>query len=268
MQQALDAAAVRQRREAAHGVHVLVEDARRHLHAAGQRLDLVLGQRRLHPGGGAQHLAVRQALAEVFEGGPALQVEEVFRPQHLGRPPGGLDERLVEFGQERVRPLLAQRLEALAEQFLGLDLEQRVEDADAQLDAVEPRALAERLQEVRQPPALLPAARVAAQGVAGPAEGPVGVHLAQDVVLVGADEVDGEVRGDHLVAVGPALPVLRRGRRARGRRGSRAAAAACPTRRPPWPSPAPRARRRPSARGCAATTAPARATAGPRRSRG
>ena len=234
-QHALDAAAVGQRREAAHRIGVLVEDARGHLHSSGQRLDLVLGQCGLQAARRAEHLAMSEALAQLFQGGLALEVEDVFRPENLGGAPRGLDQRLVQHRQQRVRPVLPERLPAFGEQLLGRRFQQGVDDAQAQLDAVEARALAELVEEVGQPAGLIAALGVTAQGVAGAGKRPVGVDLAEYVVLVGADDVDGQVGDVNPLPAGSAFPVLAERRRVRGRPRSQAAARAVLPRPPPWP---------------------------------
>jgi hypothetical protein len=130
---------------------------------------------------------VSDVLSHVGQCRPLLQRDHILRRQHLGSTAGRGDEPLVELDQERHRAVQAQLVPAAAQQFLGGAVGQCADDAGRKLDAAEAGALAHLLDDIGQPADAL-AALVAAQGVAGPLEGPVRVDLPQDVIFVSASQ--------------------------------------------------------------------------------
>ncbi len=210
MQQTLDAAARREGREAADGIGVLVEDARGHFLALRLGAETMARQGRLQQTGGAQHLALGQLLALRFEGGAALQLRDVFRSEYLGGSADGGNQHLILRHQRGLQSVAAKGLEAASMHFVGRCFQDGLDDAGTEADAVEAGTLGELAEEESQSARLL-SSLVAPQGVAGPAERPVGVELAEDVVLVGAQQVNGQGRHGEDVADGGRFVVLAEG---------------------------------------------------------
>src|SRR5262245_7670617 len=103
-----------------------------------------------------------------------------------------------------------ERVPSLLKDLLRRGFQQGLDDAGAQLDAGEVGAgaeLAEEESQAARPVALLVGALVRAQGIAGPGERPVGVELAEDVVLVSAGESGGEPGDVNGITSGIRLPV-------------------------------------------------------------
>ena len=97
----------------------------------GERLDLVPRQAGLEPVGDLQHLPVGDVLAHVGQGRPLFQGDHVFQGQHLGHPPGGRDQRLVQLDEKGQGSAGGERLPPAAQQVVRLALQKRPDDARA-----------------------------------------------------------------------------------------------------------------------------------------
>src|SRR4051812_41065511 len=102
--------------------------------------------------------------------------------------------------------VLTQRLVTLVQHFLGRHLERVFDDAWRELDARKAGPLAELIQHERQTATPITTLQ-AAQGIAGAREGPVAVDLAEYLVFVGAQQVDGEIGHVEAGTVRARLPV-------------------------------------------------------------
>ena len=198
---------------------------------------------------------------------PLLEGDDVLRAEHLRRPPGRPSPRPrrnrpeAGAGRRRVRP--SQACESTSSGFSARS--PRITAGESSAPPT-PSALADLPDDVRQAarPVLLD---VPPQGVAGPLERPVGVQLAEDVVLVGPAQrrrPAGNVQGFLDAVFGSRT----RGRRARRPRRTRRAAAAGRRRRSPEPMRGPGGRSPPSAAPPAGARAPRPRTAGPCPGRG
>ncbi len=141
----------------------------------------------------AQHLTFGQLLALRLEGGAAFELGDVFAAKHLGGATRGGDQHFVLRRKSGLQSLAAERLPALHMGFVGRHFQGGLDDARTEPDAIEAGTLGELLEQEGETAGLI-AALVASQRVAGPAEGPVGVELAEDMVLVGVQQVDGHGR--------------------------------------------------------------------------
>ena len=112
-----------------------------------------------------------------------LQLEDVLRPERVVHLAGGRDPSLVQRGQDRHRPVAGQRVPACRKQLVRRDLQRGLHGGRIEQHPAEARTAAELFQHERQA-AVAVAPAIARQGVRGAGDGPVGVELAEDEVLV------------------------------------------------------------------------------------
>ena len=139
-----------------------------------------------------------------------LELENVFRSQGLGRPAGRLDQAFVQVQQQRLHALLPQRLPGLVEHVFRRRFQGMLDDARRQLDPRNLGSFAQLVHRERQAPGAV-SSLVTAQGIAGAGKRPVRVHLAKNVVFIGADKVDRQRWNDTAAATIPAFPVHAKG---------------------------------------------------------
>ena len=72
-----------------------------------------------------------------------LQLEDVLLSQGLGRPPGSLDQGIVEIDQHRLDAVLAERLVALGQDLFRRRIENLLDHAGRQMNTAKLGSLAE-----------------------------------------------------------------------------------------------------------------------------
>ena len=150
------------------------------LHRAGR-------ESRFDPARRLADLPEGDVLPHVAERGAILQRVDVLRRQHLVHPPARGGQLLVQLHLHVERAVAHQALPAGRKNLVRVRVQQSANDRRGEHHPADAGPLADLVDDVGQPlRAVLPL--VLAKRIAGPLERPVGVELAEDVVLVGAGE--------------------------------------------------------------------------------